>query len=92
VDIGIFNRCGQRDASQTPSRIVAEVREPVCAAQQAGLGPACFAEDPVCNYSLMASPLMMVTHCDGVVHGYPGEDPTTDEAGIQPLYGPERAL
>ena len=66
MDFGIFTLCNRREASQTAGQLIAEARERVVLAEQAGFATAWFAEHHYSNYSLIPSPLMMVAHCAGV--------------------------
>ena len=51
---------------QTTAQLIAESRERVILAEQAGFATAWFAEHHFSNYSLIPSPLMMVAHCAAV--------------------------
>ena len=88
MEIGTFNLCGQREASQLPSRVVGELREQVSLAEQAGFGAAWFAEHHFSNYSLTPSPLMMVAHCAAVTERIR----LGSAILILPLYSPARLL
>lgn len=88
MDVGIFNLCGQRDASQRPAQIVADMVAQVRLAEEAGFGAAWFAEHHFSNYSLTPSPLMMVAHCAGVTERIQ----LGSAILILPLYAPARLL
>lgn len=88
MDIGIFNLCGQREASQRPAQVVADMVAQVRAAEQGGFGTAWFAEHHFSNYSLTPSPLMMVAHCAGVTERIR----LGSAILILPLYAPARLL
>lgn len=66
MDFGLFSLCNRRETSQTTAQLIAECRERVVLAEQAGFATAWFAEHHFSNYSLIPSPLMMVAHCAAV--------------------------
>lgn len=66
MDFGIFSLCNRRESGQTAAQLIAEARERVVLAEQAGFSTAWFAEHHFSNYSLIPSPLIMVAHCAAV--------------------------
>lgn len=63
MDFGIFNLMGRREAGKTTAEVFAEVSEETRAADELGYGMVWFAEHHFSNYSVCASPLMMIAHC-----------------------------
>jgi alkanesulfonate monooxygenase SsuD/methylene tetrahydromethanopterin reductase-like flavin-dependent oxidoreductase (luciferase family) len=62
MDFGIFNLMGCRDPNKPTAQVFAEVAEQTRRADALGYGIAWFAEHHFSNYSLCASPLMLIAH------------------------------
>jgi alkanesulfonate monooxygenase SsuD/methylene tetrahydromethanopterin reductase-like flavin-dependent oxidoreductase (luciferase family) len=63
MDFGIFHLMGRRQREKTAAQVFAEVAEETRVADELGYGIVWFAEHHFSNYSICASPLMMVAHC-----------------------------
>ena len=62
MDFGIFNLMGCRDPDKPTAQVFAEVADQTKRADALGYGIAWFAEHHFSNYSLCASPLMLIAH------------------------------
>jgi alkanesulfonate monooxygenase SsuD/methylene tetrahydromethanopterin reductase-like flavin-dependent oxidoreductase (luciferase family) len=66
MKLGLFNLMTERDASVTPSEIMADTVAMVKLADEIGFDVAWFAEHHFSNYSICPSPLMMGSYCAGL--------------------------
>ncbi len=88
MDFGIFNLMGCRDAEKSTAQVFADVTEQTRLADELGYGTAWFAEHHFSNYSLCASPLMMVAHCAPITKRIR----LGTAVVVLPLYDPARLL
>jgi alkanesulfonate monooxygenase SsuD/methylene tetrahydromethanopterin reductase-like flavin-dependent oxidoreductase (luciferase family) len=88
MDFGTFNLMGYRDQAKTAAQVFAEVAEQTRLADELGYGMAWFAEHHFSNYSVCASPLMMVAHCAPITR----KIRLGTAVVVLPLYNPARLV
>lgn len=88
MDFGTFNLMGYRDPSKTAAEVFAEVTQQTRLADELGYGTAWFAEHHFSNYSVCASPLMIVAHCAAVTR----KIRLGTAVVVLPLYNPARLV
>lgn len=88
MDIGAFILAQQRGYHQSSAEVVRNTIEQTIACENAGFAEAWYAEHHFNNYSLVPSPLMMVTHCAALTKRIR----LGTAVCVLPLYQPQRLL
>ncbi len=88
MDFGIFNLMGCRDPAKPTAQVFAEVADQTKRADALGYTIAWFAEHHFSNYSLCASPLMMIAHVASLTQRIK----LGTAVIVAPLYNPARLV